>query len=155
MTQSSVTGINDPDLLTTQVDIKRLVADVLELTLPLVRKTVKLVNNVDHLPKIVGDTGRIVQILYNLVGNAAKFTAHGTITLSAGVGKDQQHIYVSVTDTGAGIPKDKIRKIFGAFEQVSESVDKDSILSLSHRSKRSMWLSSLETGKHFHRLFNY
>ena len=57
---------------TPQVDIKRLVTDVLDLSLPLVRKTVRLVNNVGNVPKIVGDTGRIVQVLYNLVGNSGR-----------------------------------------------------------------------------------
>lgn len=40
-----------------------------------VRKGVRLVNNVGNVPKIVGDTGRIVQILYNLVGNAGGWPA--------------------------------------------------------------------------------
>ncbi len=48
---------------TPQVDIKRLATDVLDLSLPLVRKGVKLVNNVGNVPKIVGDNGRIVQVL--------------------------------------------------------------------------------------------
>ncbi|GAX79210.1 hypothetical protein CEUSTIGMA_g6650.t1 [Chlamydomonas eustigma] len=102
-----------------KVDIKRLVSDVLDLSLPLVRKGVRLVNNVQGIiPKIVGDTGRIVQILYNLVGNSAKFTRAGSISISAGFDSDGQRIYLAVTDTGVGIPKDKLANIFGAFEQV-------------------------------------
>lgn len=50
-----------------QVDIKRLVTDVLDLSLPLVRKGVKLVNNVGNVPKIVGDNGRIVQVRAGVV----------------------------------------------------------------------------------------
>ncbi|GAX78845.1 hypothetical protein CEUSTIGMA_g6283.t1 [Chlamydomonas eustigma] len=103
------------------VDIKRLVTDVLDLSLPLVRKTVRLVNNVGNVPKIVGDTGRIVQVLYNLVGNAAKFTRTGTIAISAGVSDDGQRLYISVADTGVGIPRDKIDHVFGAFEQADMS----------------------------------
>ena len=49
---------------------------------------------------------------------AAKFTRTGTISISAGVSNDGNRLYVSVTDTGVGIPRDKIGKIFGAFEQV-------------------------------------
>ncbi|KXZ43375.1 hypothetical protein GPECTOR_92g598 [Gonium pectorale] len=102
-----------------KVDIKRLVTDVLDLSLPLVRKGVRLVNNVGNVPKIVGDNGRIVQILYNLVGNSAKFTRQGTISITAGVSEDNTKVYVTVSDTGVGIPKEKVSKIFGAFEQAS------------------------------------
>ncbi len=58
------------------------------------------------------------QILYNLVGNAAKFTRQGVISITAGVSEDAAKVYVTVADTGVGIPKEKISKIFGAFEQV-------------------------------------
>ncbi|KAG2440769.1 hypothetical protein HXX76_003625 [Chlamydomonas incerta] len=102
-----------------KVDIRRLVSDVLDLSLPLVRKGVRLINNVGNVPKIVGDNGRIVQILYNLVGNAAKFTRAGTISVSAGVVEGK--VYITVSDTGVGIPPDKIDKIFEAFEQVDMS----------------------------------
>ncbi|KAG2487120.1 hypothetical protein HYH03_014233 [Edaphochlamys debaryana] len=104
-----------------KVDIKRLVTDVLDLSLPLVRKGVKLVNNVGNVPKIVGDNGRIVQILYNLVGNSAKFTRQGIISITAGVSEDNSKVYVTVSDTGVGIPKEKVAKIFGAFEQADMS----------------------------------
>jgi len=104
-----------------KVDIKRLVTDVVDLSLPLVRKGVKLVNNVGNVPKIVGDAGRIVQILYNLVGNAAKFTRTGVISITAGMSEDSTCVYVSVADTGVGIPKEKVSKIFGAFEQADMS----------------------------------
>ncbi|EFJ46446.1 hypothetical protein VOLCADRAFT_93268 [Volvox carteri f. nagariensis] len=104
-----------------KVDIKRLVTDVLDLSLPLVRKGVRLVNNVGNVPKIVGDNGRIVQILYNLVGNAAKFTRQGVISITAGVSEDNIKVYVTVSDTGVGIPKEKVPKIFGAFEQADMS----------------------------------
>ncbi|KAG1665331.1 hypothetical protein FOA52_011744 [Chlamydomonas sp. UWO 241] len=100
-----------------RVDIKRLVNDVLDLTLPLVRKGVSLVNTITNVPDITGDTGRIVQIMYNLVGNAAKFTPTGTISINAGAAHDGVHVFVSVSDTGVGIAKSKIASIFGAFEQ--------------------------------------
>ena len=65
--------------------------------------------------------GRIVQILYNLVGNAAKFTRTGVISITAGMSEDNNCVYVSVADTGVGIPKEKVSKIFGAFEQADMS----------------------------------
>jgi signal transduction histidine kinase/DNA-binding response OmpR family regulator len=71
---------------------------------------------------IVGDDGRLRQILFNLVGNAIKFTKEGEIVLS--VSKTEQagtHLQFSVRDTGVGIAPDKISKIFAAFEQEDTS----------------------------------
>jgi signal transduction histidine kinase len=50
--------------------------------------------------------------------SSAKFTRSGSITVSGGVSKDGLRIFLSVSDTGLGIPKDKFGQIFGAFEQV-------------------------------------
>jgi two-component system, sensor histidine kinase and response regulator len=71
---------------------------------------------------IVGDDGRLRQILFNLVGNAIKFTKEGEIVLS--VRKTEQDgalLQFSVRDTGVGIAPDKLSKIFAAFEQEDTS----------------------------------
>lgn len=49
---------------------------------------------------------------------SAKFTRSGSITVSGGLSKDGSCIFLSVADTGLGIPRDKFDQIFGAFEQV-------------------------------------
>jgi signal transduction histidine kinase len=61
----------------------------------------------------------LLQVLNNLLGNAAKFTRQGTIRVSASW-HDSQHQWVAVhvTDTGVGIPKHKLASIFLPFEQV-------------------------------------
>ncbi|MFS4583555.1 response regulator [Phaeobacter sp. C3_T13_0] len=66
-----------------------------------------------------GDVGRIRQILTNVAGNAVKFTAKGYvyIEVSGQSGDDQTDLRISVTDTGAGIPDDRLDRIFNAFEQ--------------------------------------
>ncbi|WP_068500054.1 MULTISPECIES: response regulator [unclassified Oleiphilus] len=73
--------------------------------------------------QIKGDPGRIRQILINLIGNAIKFTEHGSVTIkasnSAQDGNDT--IYVSIIDTGVGIPQDRISAIFESFSQVDTS----------------------------------
>jgi len=74
----------------------------------------------NHLPAIYADEDRFVQIIYNLLGNAIKFTENGQITLSAHINKDM--IEISVEDTGIGIPQGKLEDIFKSFEQVDTSL---------------------------------
>jgi signal transduction histidine kinase len=67
------------------------------------------------------DETRLRQILFNLVGNAVKFTNAGYIRLSAAVracAGDSFDFIFSVEDTGIGIPEDQSESVFGAFEQV-------------------------------------
>lgn len=68
---------------------------------------------------IMGDPTRINQILMNLVGNAIKFTETGKVDIHAySERKDQSAmLYVKVTDTGIGIPEDRLNKIFEEFTQ--------------------------------------
>jgi len=73
----------------------------------------------------IGDGGRIRQIVLNLVGNAVKFTDQGSVSvfLANGGGKNgQKNITISVTDTGIGIPENKIFDIFGKFIQADPSI---------------------------------
>ncbi len=72
---------------------------------------------------IVGDVGRVRQVLVNLLGNAVKFTAHGEVcvTASAAVNDGQFTFHIAVRDTGIGIPPDRIDRLFKAFMQVDVS----------------------------------
>ena len=65
---------------------------------------------------VFGDAQRIMQILINLVSNAIKFTSTGSVTFSYNI--TQGSLVLSVKDTGIGIPRDMITKIFGRFTQV-------------------------------------
>ena len=67
-----------------------------------------------------GDVGRIRQVITNIVGNAVKFTMEGyvSIDVSGSAKGDLCDLNITVTDTGIGIPEDKIDYIFNAFEQV-------------------------------------
>jgi signal transduction histidine kinase/CheY-like chemotaxis protein len=74
----------------------------------------------------IGDSGRIRQILLNLVGNAVKFTETGgnvsVLFANGGKGNGKKAITVTVTDTGIGIAPDKMGLIFGKFVQADSSI---------------------------------
>jgi two-component system sensor histidine kinase/response regulator len=80
---------------------------------------------------LVGDPGRLRQVLLNLVGNAIKFTERGEVVVSVdgpavaqvstGGPSTEEVLHFSVRDTGIGIPLDKQHKIFQAFEQADTS----------------------------------
>src|SRR6266545_1432237 len=80
---------------------------------------------VDHVPHtLLGDVTRLRQILVNLLSNAIKFTQAGevVVTIMAHVLHDQTHeIYMTVRDTGIGIPADRMHRLFQAFSQVDAS----------------------------------
>jgi len=70
----------------------------------------------EELP-IMADSGRMQQVVDNLLGNAIKFTpAGGTVTLSGR--REGDRCILSITDTGKGIPADKLTRIFERFQQV-------------------------------------
>jgi signal transduction histidine kinase/ActR/RegA family two-component response regulator len=73
---------------------------------------------------IVGDAGRIRQVLLNLIGNAVKFTDAGDIRVKAGIseGGGGPQVRFSVTDTGPGIHPDDQARIFGEFYQADVSL---------------------------------
>jgi signal transduction histidine kinase/DNA-binding response OmpR family regulator len=79
----------------------------------------------DNVPSHVwGDPGRMRQIIMNLMGNAIKFTEHGHVRLRASIQElnGTERLYVSVEDTGMGIPASKLSEIFEKFTQADASV---------------------------------
>ncbi|WP_185232895.1 response regulator [Teredinibacter franksiae] len=83
-------------------------------------------SGIEH-PMVNGDQGRIRQILSNLVGNAIKFTESGEIVVRVGVtpAGDDLVLRASVTDSGIGIPKEKIEDLFNPFTQVDASTTRN------------------------------
>ena len=75
-------------------------------------------------PRIFGDLARLRQVLNNLVSNAIKFTEQGEIMVRVeGEVQDEKHVAITytVTDSGIGIPSEKLKSIFQEFEQVDSS----------------------------------
>ncbi len=73
---------------------------------------------------LLGDPGRLSQIVINLVGNALKFTAQGEVVVGVETGPssaDEATLHFSIRDTGMGIPVEKQQLIFEAFSQVDSS----------------------------------
>ncbi len=75
--------------------------------------------------RLEGDPARLQQILYNLVGNALKFTRAGEVSLSVSVREDAEpgyhHLDFKVSDTGIGIPEEAVNRLFRPFVQADSS----------------------------------
>ncbi|MCK5702877.1 MAG: response regulator, partial [Cyclobacteriaceae bacterium] len=109
------------------VDLQSIVNLVIEMSRPLIsRNDLSLINTVPvDLPLLDADENRLQQILYNLIGNAIKFTPKGTISISA-IPKNE-FVEIEIRDEGVGIPADKLEKIFDSYEQLNPEVDRDYI----------------------------
>ena len=76
---------------------------------------------------LLGDPGRLRQVIVNLIGNAIKFTAEGEVVLRVDVEsrtEDSIVLHFAVSDTGIGIPKEAQEKVFGAFDQADTSTSR-------------------------------
>jgi PAS domain S-box-containing protein len=107
-------------------DIRPVAArDVAESVLPMVQpqaaaKGVKLSMSVSPKVCVSADRGKLEQVLLNLLSNAVKFTPSGSITINGFVDGDFAGLRVS--DTGIGVPQDKLASIFEPFVQVGRSL---------------------------------
>lgn len=101
------------------VDLRSVTEVVVALFQPMLNdRSIMLKNNVDRdLTCVLADENRLQQILYNLIGNAVKFTDDdGLIEIVAE--ESNSLVKISVTDNGIGIAEDKQGTIFGSFQQV-------------------------------------
>ncbi|WP_202219424.1 response regulator, partial [Okeania sp. KiyG1] len=133
------------ELQTRAINVYGVVETVVSLNKFLVSKNkyLQLVNNIPKdLPPVYADENRLQQILYNLIGNAIKFTESGKVEILAEVIsknsinphqqiqareysnqniEESQEVRIVVSDSGIGIPADKLNRIFNSFEQAEGS----------------------------------
>ncbi|MEM7253086.1 MAG: ATP-binding protein [Pseudomonadota bacterium] len=108
-------------------DLRRLCNDVVELLRPTVEDSPVTfeIAYADSLPRwLLGDPGRIRQVLTNLANNALKFTQRGRVLISVDSIQDsdsEAHLKISVTDTGPGIAPENQAQIFEQFTQAEAS----------------------------------
>lgn len=108
------------------LDIHRLIKEVMHIFKPQSKsKGLRLTWSIDeHLPAyLLGDEIRIRQVLFNLVGNAVKYTLKGSIHVQVRLIEVKEEVVfftVEVQDTGIGIPKANLKDIFGEFERVDK-----------------------------------
>jgi signal transduction histidine kinase len=88
--------------------------------------TLTVVNEATLPESILTDATRVRQCLINVVGNALKFTEHGSVEVRASLAEHKQRpcVVLRVVDTGLGIPQDQLSRIFDAFTQVDASASR-------------------------------
>ncbi len=114
-------------LVLERLDLQDVIDFAIEQARPVIQDAgLKLQRKLPEGPLIVsGDRVRLVQVLSNLLNNAAKFTERGgTVTLSAA--KVDSHFEIRVKDTGIGIPKEVMGQLFELFSQVSKTLHRTS-----------------------------
>ena len=115
------------DLDESTFDLRQMLDDTLSvLSVQAHEKGLELICHVlSEVPEfIVADSGRLRQIIVNLVGNAIKFTETGEVLVRVELDKSDSGrgiLHFAVSDTGIGIPNEKFDKIFSVFEQVDNS----------------------------------
>lgn len=107
----------NPRLHLQPVNLSSVVTGVLDMfRFALEVKPVAVVNEIpEHFPRVLADENRLIQILFNLLHNAIKFTSEGSIVIQAAVRGGKA--VISVADTGIGIEKDMLERIFRPYEQ--------------------------------------
>jgi PAS domain S-box-containing protein len=111
----------------TALDLRETVGDAAKLlALRASEKGLELACHIapDAPDVVLGDPGRLRQVLLNVLGNAVKFTDKGEVVLDVvvqSIGPSRTTLRFSVSDTGIGIPADKQRQIFQAFTQADSS----------------------------------
>ncbi len=115
------------ELENTEFDLPQLLADVLDMfAQQAATKDIELASLLPtNMPeRVIGDPERLRQVFVNLVGNALKFTDHGSVTLRCRTEKmsaNRAQLHFAIEDTGVGIPMVEQERLFEAFTQADSS----------------------------------
>src|SRR5690606_9675154 len=106
-------------LLTKTIEIQPILSGVMDLMYFLVE--VNLVTIVNEIPKdfppVIADENRVIQIIYNLLHNAIKYTHEGEIRIQGKVQDDRA--FITISDTGIGIEENFLQHLFHPYEQAA------------------------------------
>lgn len=116
---------NGLELEIQSLEFSAICRSVVMITAPLAdRKNIKILTEIpDDLPPVLADENRVQQILYNLIGNAIKFTDSGYIRIYANF--DEEFVTISIEDSGIGISPDEQERIFESFSQAQGSASRE------------------------------
>ncbi len=118
------------EIETIEFDLRNTLEEIAEfMALRAHEKGLELVCRIDPGVNIylIGDPGRLRQILVNLIGNAIKFTTAGEVVIEAVTEYEtdsQVRVRFNIRDTGIGIPEDKLSSLFDSFQQVDASTSR-------------------------------
>jgi signal transduction histidine kinase/DNA-binding response OmpR family regulator len=102
------------------VDVRQITEVVLFMMQPLIgHKSLRMINTVPEHCVVAADEDKLQQIMYNLIGNAVKFTEDGLVEVGAEERDGMWHIHIR--DTGIGIPKEQHAAVFESFVQADGS----------------------------------
>ncbi len=116
---------SDVEIRMIAVDLHSVAEFVISVLRPLIeKKGLNVLNRIDPTGvPVLGDDGRLQQIMMNIIGNAVKFTDEGSITIDASAADaGSGMVVVTVTDSGIGIPAGRTESIFESFEQADGSI---------------------------------
>ncbi|CCH48309.1 response regulator [Pseudodesulfovibrio piezophilus] len=125
-------GAGKLELLEEVFDLEDLITQSINLfQLQAKEKGLSMTYHIDTnvLGTYTGDVGRLRQVIFNLLGNAIKFTPSGSIKIEVyglqSKEEEKARLFFAIEDTGVGIPDDKIEYIFDAFTQVDGSLSRE------------------------------
>ena len=117
------------DLYLERFDLQQLLKEARDTVMPLIEKNGNqlAIDFDEDLGTVRADMTKVRQSLFNLLSNAAKFTHEGVVTMRARrePDGDGERVLLSVSDTGIGIPGDKVEHVFDEFSQADESTTRD------------------------------
>lgn len=115
------------EIFVEEIDLTDLIEDV-EITAQglLLHKPVELETEISSdAPFVANDYTKIKQILNNLVGNAIKFTAAGSVIIRLKSLEDGRSVRIEIEDTGKGIPEKQLGNVFESFKQADGSINRE------------------------------